>query len=129
MNFYGNISGIQDDIKPWDRVITDKFNNPVRPQYLSREFKRCIELINSEGNYYLPPMPMKNLRHSFATIGLQNGINVPDMQRQLGHSRASTTQNFYNQYAETMQQANRDKMEKLYFGKREMPKGKENTAT
>ena len=113
---YGNLSGIQDNIKPWDRVITDKYNNPVRPQYLSREFKRCITLINEEGNFYLPPMPMKNLRHSFATIGLQNGVNVPDMQRQLGPSRASTTQNSYNQYAETMQKANRDKMERLYFG-------------
>ena len=61
---------------------------------------------------------MKNLRHSFATIGLQNGVNVPDMQRQLGHSRASTTQNSYNQYAETMQKANRDKMERLYFGRK-----------
>lgn len=119
MDFYGDISGIQDDIKPWDRIITDKFNNPVRPQYLSREFKKCIDLINKEGKYYLPPMPMKNLRHSFATIGLQNGVNVPDMQHQLGHSRASTTQNSYNQYAETMQQANRDKMERLYFGSKE----------
>lgn len=115
---YGNLSGISDNIKPWDRVITDKYNNPVRPQYLSREFKRCIELINQEGKVYLPPMPMKNLRHSFATVGLQNGVNVPDMQHQLGHSRASTTQNSYNQYAETMQKANRDKMESLYFGKR-----------
>lgn len=113
---YGNKSGIQGNIKPWDRIITDNYNNPVRPQYLSREFKRCIALINEEGNFYLPPMPMKNLRHSFATIGLQNGVNVPDMQRQLGHSRASTTQNSYNQYAETMQKANRDKMERLYFG-------------
>ena len=115
---YGNKSGIQDSVKPWDRILTDKYNNPVRPQYLSREFKRCISLINEEGNFYLPPMPMKNLRHSFATIGLQNGVNVPDMQRQLGHSRASTTQNSYNQYAETMQKANRDKMERLYFGRK-----------
>lgn len=117
-------SGIQTTIKPWDRIITDKYNNPINPQYLSREFKRCIELINNEGNIYLPPMPMKNLRHSFATIGLQNGVNVPDMQRQLGHSRASTTQNSYNQYAETMQKANRDKMENLYFGKRKDTKRK-----
>jgi len=29
------------------------------------------------------------------------------------------------QYAETMQKANRDKMERLYFGKREVPKDKE----
>lgn len=122
---YGNKSGIQDSVKPWDRILTDKYNNPVRPQYLSREFKRCISLINEEGQYYLPPMPMKNLRHSFATAGLQNGVNVPDMQHQLGHSRASTTQNSYNQYAETMQKANRDKMERLYFGKREVPKDKE----
>ena len=113
---YGNISGIQGNVKPWDRIITDKYNNPVRPQYLSREFKKCVEKINAEGKFYLPPMPMKNLRHSFATVGLQNGVNVPDMQRQLGHSRASTTQNSYNQYAETMQKVNRDKMERLYFG-------------
>ena len=117
----GNISGIQGTIKPWDRVITDKFNNPVRPQYLSREFKRCIDLINSEGKFYLPPMPMKNLRHSFATIGLQNGVNVPDMQRQLGHSRPSTTHNSYNQYVEAMQKTNRDKMENLYFGQKNKP--------
>ena len=115
---YGNKSGIQDAIKPWDRIITDDMNNPVNPQYLSREFKRCIELINEQGDFHLPPMPMKNLRHSFATIGLQNGVNVPDMQKQLGHSRPSTTHNSYNQYAETMQQANRDKMEQLYFGKK-----------
>lgn len=113
---YGSQSGIQTAVKPWDRIITDNLNNPVNPQYLSREFKRCVDLINKEGKVYLPPMPMKNLRHSFATIGLQNGVNVPDMQRQLGHSRASTTQNSYNQYAETMQKANRDKMERLYFG-------------
>ena len=122
INKYKNKQGIQGTVKPWDRIITDNFNNPVNPQYLSREFKRCITLINEEGKVYLPPMPMKNLRHSFATIGLQNGVNVPDMQRQLGHSRASTTQNSYNQYAETMQKANRDKMESLYFGNKSKDK-------
>ncbi len=118
MEYYGNKSGIQGGIKPWDRIITDDMNNAVNPQYLSREFKKCVEMINEKGEVFLPPMPMKNLRHSFATAGLQNGVNVPDMQHQLGHSRASTTQNSYNQYVEAMQQANREKMEQLYFGKK-----------
>lgn len=116
---YLNKSGIQGAPKPWDFIITDEHNYPVNLQYLSKEFKKCIEEVNTTTEHTLIPMPLKNLRHSFATNGLSNGVNVPDMQAQLGHSRASTTQNSYNQYQESMQKANRDKMEKLYFGKRQ----------
>lgn len=116
---YKNKSGIQGGPKPWDFIITDEHNYPVNLQYLTKEFKACIEEINATEDHFLVPMPLKNLRHSFATNGLSNGVNVPDMQAQLGHSRASTTQNSYNQYQESMQKANRDKMEKLYFGKRQ----------
>jgi site-specific recombinase XerD len=114
---YQNKSGIDNKVKPWDRIITDDRNFPVQPQYLSRTFKSCIEEINKSGEHYLVPMPMKNLRHCFATHGLANGVNIPDMAAQLGHSRPSTTQNSYNQYQESMQKANRDKMEAMYFGK------------
>ncbi len=114
-----NKSGIQIEPKPWDYIITDDHNNPVPLQYLSREFKKAIEEINDSGEHYLMPMPMKNLRHCFATHGLANGVNTPDMQAQLGHSRPSTTHNSYNQYMEAMQKANRDKMEQLYFGNRQ----------
>jgi len=110
-----NVSEIQDRVKPWDFILTDDYNRPVNPQYLSRTFKTSVEKINKEHGI-LPIMPLKNLRHSYATLGLVNGVNIPDMQRQLGHTKPSTTQNSYNQFLETMQKTNRDKMENLLFG-------------
>lgn len=113
---YGNKSGIKGKLKPWDRIVTDKTNAPISDQALSRNFTALLKRYNSEHDIQLMPIPLKNLRHTFATVGLANGVNVPDMQRQLGHSRASTTQNSYDQYMESMQEANRKKMEKLFSG-------------
>jgi len=35
-------------------------------------------------------------RHSFATIGIQNGQSLEFMQRELGHKSMATTQNYFS---------------------------------
>lgn len=79
-----------------NHIITDEWNNPINPSVLTKNWSRLVlEAIETNKNYYLPYIPLKNLRHSFATAAITNNINIKIVQELLGHSRLSTTQNFY----------------------------------
>ncbi|MDO5403107.1 MAG: site-specific integrase [Eubacteriales bacterium] len=81
------------DINTW--ILTDDFNQPFHPDRYTKTFKRIIENNNKNSLRKLPVIPLKNLRHTFATLLINDDVNIKIVQEALGHSKTSTTQNFY----------------------------------
>ena len=62
---------------------------PRHPQAVTKRIKRFV---NANG---LPDVSPHDLRHSCATLLLNNGADIKSVQEILGHSDASTTLNYY----------------------------------
>ena len=73
-----------------DYVCTHKDGRPIRPDYVTHAFKR---LINKAG---LPDVRFHDLRHSFATVYINNGGDLKHLQEWLGHSKIDTTGDIYS---------------------------------
>ena len=80
-----------------DLVFTDEFGHFINGRTLLKAFKKRVEAIG------LPEMRFHDLRHSFATQSFRNGDSVIEVQRNLGHTQASTTLNVYAHCTEEMQ--------------------------
>lgn len=86
-----------------DFICTDNFNEVIRPDRLSRNFKYLIKQNNKTNARQLKQIKLKELRHSFATFALANGENIKIISEILGHSRTSTTYDFYMGAMQTLQ--------------------------
>lgn len=75
-------------------VLTDDMNIPLKADAISKNFKKLCRKLNAAGAD-LPDIPLKNLRHTFATLMIYDDVNIRIVADALGHSRTSTTQNYY----------------------------------
>ena len=78
-------------------VFTNPYGNYINGRTLLKAFKKRVEAIG------LPDMRFHDLRHTFATQSFRNGDSVIEVQRNLGHTQASTTLNVYAHCTEEMQ--------------------------
>ena len=62
---------------------------PLNPPAVSAAFKRAVKASG------LPPLTLHGLRHTFATIGLDQGMDVLYVAEMLGHSSPAITQGVY----------------------------------
>jgi integrase len=62
---------------------------PYRPERISSVFQRIVR------DAALPPLGIHGLRHTFATLGLENGADVLYVAKVLGHSSPAITQGIY----------------------------------
>ncbi|MEX5634996.1 site-specific integrase [Parafrankia sp. FMc2] len=75
---------------PEGYVFTRADGSPWHPEAVSRRYRTLVRRAK------LPYIPLKNLRHSSATIGLDAGVeDMEDVSRRLGHSSTTITRMFY----------------------------------
>jgi len=72
-----------------DYVFTWDNGKPYAPDYLTRKFNSLLK------KYGLQKIRLHDLRHSCASMLLEKGYNLKDVQAWLGHADISTTGNIY----------------------------------
>ncbi|WP_097282154.1 tyrosine-type recombinase/integrase [Streptomyces sp. OK228] len=72
-----------------DRVWTHENGEPLHPDWVSRRFKRLVELSG------LPPVRLHDLRHISATPALLGKADIKVVQERLGHSSRQITSHTY----------------------------------
>ncbi len=103
-------------------VLTDGMNNPLKADAISKNFKKLCRSLNADGAN-LPDIPLKNLRHTFASFMIYDDVNIRIVADALGHSRTSTTQNYYQGMARKSMHRNEvlKISEKLFSGQNHTP--------
>jgi len=69
---------------------------PLDPERISEAFQRRVQ------NSGLPRVRLHDLRHTWATLALQNGVHVKVVQERLGHASAMITLDIYSHVTEGM---------------------------
>jgi integrase len=70
-------------------VFTREDGKPVHPDWFSKRFVSIVKTTD------LPRIPLKNLRHTHATIALRAGVPAAVVQQRLGHSSVAITMDIY----------------------------------
>lgn len=84
---------------------------PINPQEPTRWLRRFIQRHN------LPNVSPHDLRHTAATLALESGANLKEVQELLGHADPSTTMQFYTGVTEEAKRRTVDGIEGLLSGK------------
>ncbi len=85
--------------------ILSRFDGvPIDPATLARDIRIGI------AKTYLPDISFHDLRHTHATLLLQEGVAMKIVSERLGHSNINVTANTYSHVTETMQEAATEKI-------------------
>ena len=90
-----------------DLVVCTKNGKPVKPTNLSSAFKKDVKKVG------LPIIRFHDLRHTHATMLIQQNINPKVIQERLGHSRIGITLDIYSHVLPSMQQEVAMKLDKI----------------
>lgn len=69
---------------------------------------------NAGGKTDIEHRPSYNLKHSFTSAALYNGVSMPIISRMLGHSNMSTTFRFYAGMNDDMSKSGEEKLENMF---------------
>lgn len=94
-----------------DLVFARPDGSPVHPERLTRTFGRLAKAAA------MPVIRLHDLRHTWATLALQNGVHAKVVQERLGHSQISTTLDTYSHTVPAMQADAADTVARAIFGK------------
>lgn len=83
---------------------------PVKPDYVSRRFRRILEKNN------LPPIRFHDLRHTNATLLLEQNVNMKWLSDWLGHSTISTTMDIYAHVTDNIKKEVANKLDDVFSG-------------
>lgn len=95
------------DYNDFDLVICTQSGRPMIPRNFRKEFYNLTEKID------LPKIRFHDLRHTHATILIQQNVNVKLISERLGHAEIGTTLNTYSHVLPNMQKAVSDELEKI----------------
>ncbi len=72
-----------------DFVFTTRYGTPLDGVNVTRAFQRSLKAAD------LPALRFHDLRHSYATLALEAGVDLAVVSKSLGHSNVSTTADIY----------------------------------
>lgn len=90
-----------------DLIFTTKKGTPIRQRNLYTQFKSLLQKSD------LPNIRFHDIRHTAATIMLNNGIPILTVSRRLGHSKPSITLDVYGHLIPSMQASIADQIDEL----------------
>lgn len=92
--------------------------SPFHPERFSREFQRKQEQFNrATPDSPLPRLVLHGLRHTWATLALQEGIDIKIVSDRLNHSSTHITREIYTHVTPPMQSDAADRVASQIFGK------------
>ncbi|MBO1583290.1 tyrosine-type recombinase/integrase [Bacillus sp. XF8] len=97
----------QRDYDDHDLVVCARKGNPMIPRNLRKEFYGLTEKLG------LPKIRFHDLRHTHATMLIQQNVNVKLIADRLGHSDIETTLNTYSHVLPDMQKSVSDKLDRI----------------
>jgi len=103
----GEIDFLDGESKENDLVFHNNLGQPWDANSFSKHFKKLLKGTELEG------MTFHGLRHTFATMSLQEGIDIRTIQENLGHHNAGFTLNVYANTTQKMKQEATNKIGKL----------------
>ncbi len=83
---------------------------PLHPEFVSRQFVRRCQALG------LPRIRLHDLRHTWATLALEAGLDVKVVSNRLGHSSVLVTADIYTHVAPATDIAAAEKVADLIFG-------------
>jgi len=89
-------------------VSCNEIGDPLNPDKLFIEFKK---LIDKSG---VPEIRFHDMRHTFATLFLENGGNIKTLQQILGHSSISVTMDVYSHVTDEMLNNAANKIDRMF---------------
>ncbi|MFZ1440363.1 MAG: site-specific integrase [Candidatus Microthrix subdominans] len=90
---------------------------PYHPERFSREFQRKQEQFNrANPDSPLPRLVLHGLRHTWATLALQEGIDIKIVSDRLNHSSTHITREIYTHVTPPMQSDAADRVASQIFG-------------
>ena len=84
----------------------------LKPDSVSAAFVRRVAAAG------LPPLTLKGLRHTWATLALERGIHPRVVQERLGHSTIAITLGIYSHVAPTLHDEAAELVSRMILGKR-----------
>ena len=72
-----------------DLVFPGKGGRPIRPDYVTKRLKRLVQDAGLEW------IRVHGLRHTMASLALQNGTDIATVSERLGHSDTNVTARIY----------------------------------
>ncbi|MGA7192309.1 MAG: tyrosine-type recombinase/integrase [Anaerolineales bacterium] len=90
-----------------DMIFPSTIGTPLDPSNLYHSFKRLLKEAS------LPDMRFHDLRHTAASLMLQQGVNPKVVQERLGHSDITLTLNTYSHVLPVMQDEAAEKLDEL----------------
>lgn len=91
----------------YDFVFTRSNGVPYNGDMVLREFKKIVESIG------IGQTRIHDLRHTYATLSLQNGTDIKTVSDALGHATTAFTMDQYGHVTERMRQESAQRMEHL----------------
>ncbi|WP_462409354.1 tyrosine-type recombinase/integrase [Neobacillus sp. Marseille-QA0830] len=95
------------DYHDYDLVFAQKNGNPIQPSELAKEYRKIIS------RTHLPYIRFHDLRHTHATLMLQQGVHPKVVSERLGHSTIGITMDTYTHVLPNMQKEAAQQFEQL----------------
>ncbi len=89
--------------KDLDLVFANELGEPICPRAFTRVFERLVKRAGLDVSFH-------DLRHTFATIALEQGVSVKTVQETLGHHSAAFTMDVYAGATDRMKREAADKV-------------------